>query len=286
MAGPVVDGLALAHLDDLAEVHHRDPLREVPHDRQVVGDEDEGDPQIPLNLLEQVDDLGLDGDVQRRDRLVGHDQLRLQGQGAGDADPLALAAGELVREPVVVLGVEADGLQQLADALLPAAGRVDAVDLHGPADDGAHGVPRVQRRVRVLEDHLDLGADRCQLLARRVGDVLPGVAEGARGGLQQPGQQPSRRGLATARLADEPEALARVHGEVHPGDGLDLAHFPLEGEAAHDREVLGQVLGLQQRLARARGPLLPRFAPARLGQGAVIAHWSGSPSARPSSAWA
>ena len=87
-------------------------------------------PSSPLELLQQVDDLRLDGDVQRGDRLVRDDQLRLQGERAGDADALPLAAGELVREAVVVLGVEADGLQQLADPVLPAAGRVDAVDLH------------------------------------------------------------------------------------------------------------------------------------------------------------
>ena len=42
----------------------------------------------------------------------------LQRQGARDADALALAAGELVREAVVVLGVQADQLQELLDARL------------------------------------------------------------------------------------------------------------------------------------------------------------------------
>ena len=42
-------------------------------------------------------------------------ELRLQRDRAGDADALALAAGELVREPVVVLGVEPDLLHQLLD---------------------------------------------------------------------------------------------------------------------------------------------------------------------------
>ena len=49
-----------------------------------------------LQVLHQVEDLGLDGHVEGRHRLVGHDQLGLEGQGPGQADPLALAAGELV----------------------------------------------------------------------------------------------------------------------------------------------------------------------------------------------
>ena len=37
------------------------------------------------------------------------------GERPRDPDPLPLAAGELVREAVVVLGVEADPLEQLLD---------------------------------------------------------------------------------------------------------------------------------------------------------------------------
>ena len=81
-----------------------------------------GDAELVLEVLEQVDDLGLDRDVERRDRLVADDQLRAQGDRPGDADALALAAGELVRVAVVVLGVQPDPLHQLLDLGLDAAG--------------------------------------------------------------------------------------------------------------------------------------------------------------------
>ena len=89
--------------------------------RQVVRDEDDRQPELVLELREQVDDLRLDRDVERGDRLVGDDQLRLQRDRARDADALALAAGELVREAVVVLGVEADDVHELLHALLALA---------------------------------------------------------------------------------------------------------------------------------------------------------------------
>ena len=107
-------------LDDLAQVHHRHPVGDVPHHRQVVRDEQVGQPQLFLELLQQVDHAGLDGDVQRRDRLVQHQHLRLERQRPGDADALPLPAGELVRVPVAVLRIEPHLLQQLAH-LLPAA---------------------------------------------------------------------------------------------------------------------------------------------------------------------
>ena len=54
-------------------------------------------PRLAAQVLEQVQDRGLHADVQRRHRLVGHQQVRRQGQRPGDRDALPLAAGELPR---------------------------------------------------------------------------------------------------------------------------------------------------------------------------------------------
>ena len=69
-AGDLVDLVARADLDDLAEVHHRHPIGDVADDGQVVGDEQVGQAELVLQLFEEVDDAGLDADVERRDRLV------------------------------------------------------------------------------------------------------------------------------------------------------------------------------------------------------------------------
>ena len=106
-------------LDDLAEVHDGDAVGDLAHDREVVGDEHVGRPELLLEVLEQVDDLRLDRHVERRDRLVGDDELRAQRERAGDPDPLALAAGELVRVAARVLGRQPD---ELRAARAPAPG--------------------------------------------------------------------------------------------------------------------------------------------------------------------
>ena len=120
-------------LDDLAEVHHRDPVGDLADDGQVVGDEHVGQAELVLEVLQQVDDLGLDRDVERGDRLVGDDELGPQRQRPGDADALALAAGELVRVAARVLGREPDELQQLAHLRRDLAPRVRVVDRIGSA---------------------------------------------------------------------------------------------------------------------------------------------------------
>ncbi len=78
---------------------------------QVVCDEQVRQVELRLQILEQVDDLGLDRHVERRHRFVADDQLGPQRERAGDPDALALAAGELVRITVVVLGIEPDEFQ-------------------------------------------------------------------------------------------------------------------------------------------------------------------------------
>ena len=84
------------------------------HDRQVVGDEQVGQAEPVLQVEQQVDDLRLDRDVERRDRLVGDDQRRVERERAGDADALPLAAGEGVREAVHVGRRQLHQVEQLA----------------------------------------------------------------------------------------------------------------------------------------------------------------------------
>src|SRR5215469_8864994 len=101
---------ALSHLDDLAEIHHRDPVAYVRHGSEIVADEQVADPEPLLQFLELVHDLGADRHIERRDRLIKHDETRFGSERAGDGDALALPAGEFVREERRYLGPHADKL--------------------------------------------------------------------------------------------------------------------------------------------------------------------------------
>ena len=96
-----------AALDDLAEVHHGDVVADVLDHRHVVRDEQVGQAELALQPHQQVQDLRADRDVERRHRLVADHQLGVGGERARDVDALALAAGELVREQVLLLGPQA-----------------------------------------------------------------------------------------------------------------------------------------------------------------------------------
>ena len=145
-----------------------------------MGDEQIRQAQLILQLIEHVDDLRLNRHVQRGHRLVADDEVGVDGQGAGDADTLALSAGELVGVAGGMLTVQAHMVHQLQDArhaLL--LGLIELMDIQRLADDIGHGHAGVQGGIGILEDHggllaelLDIGGG-LQLFA-----VIPDLAAG------------------------------------------------------------------------------------------------------------
>ena len=98
------DRVARAHLDRMAEIDHQHVVGDVPHDREIVRDENVGELELLLQAREQVEHLGADRDVERRHRLVEHQDLRPQHNRTGDGDALPLAAGKHVRVAVIIFG--------------------------------------------------------------------------------------------------------------------------------------------------------------------------------------
>src|SRR3989442_10056208 len=124
------------------DVLHRGTLHRAPgiHDdhvvarlrdhTQVVGDQDDRHVELVLQLAREVQDLRLDGDVQRGGGLVRDQDGRVARQRHGDHDALAHAAGELV-------GVVAHALSRQRDLYL-------LQHLHGAIPGILLGQPLVQ----------------------------------------------------------------------------------------------------------------------------------------------
>ena len=62
-------------LDDLAVLHDDHVVGQRPHDLEIVADEQVGEVAPLLQVAQQVDDLRLHGHVERRGRLVEHDEF-------------------------------------------------------------------------------------------------------------------------------------------------------------------------------------------------------------------
>ena len=143
-----------------------------------MGDENQPHAGLLLELLEQGHDLGLNGDVEGRRRLVGDEHPGVERDRYCNHDALTHTARELVR---VVGGTflgsgnmhplhEADRLRHRIRAVHTAVNTEHFGDL--PSDREY----RVQRRQRVLEDHRDvLATDLTTFLFRHRQQVYPAV---------------------------------------------------------------------------------------------------------------
>src|SRR6266508_6015651 len=89
----------------------------MPDHRQIVSDEQVGEFELLPQVLQKINDLCLNGHVQRRDWFVEDQELRVYLQRAGDTDPLALSAAELMRVSCSEVGLERNAAEQLVDPL-------------------------------------------------------------------------------------------------------------------------------------------------------------------------
>ena len=118
-----------------AAVEHRDLVGVLVDEREIVGDEQDGEPVAARKAGDDVEHLPLDGDVERGRRLVGDQEFRLVDERVGDHDALAHAARQLVRigaQDLLRLA-KADAMEQIDDVRPPVAALVRAVRLHGLA---------------------------------------------------------------------------------------------------------------------------------------------------------
>src|SRR6266478_5992133 len=104
-------------LDDATEIHDRNALADMLDDRQIMGNKEISETEFLLQVLQQIDDLGLDRHIQCRYRFIADDQFRLDGERARDTDALALTAGKLVRIASHMIRLQADGLEQVHHTL-------------------------------------------------------------------------------------------------------------------------------------------------------------------------
>ena len=248
----VADG---SDLDDLAEVHHRDPVGDKADRGDVVRDEEIGEPALLLERDQPIQDLGLDRDVERTGGLVQDDQLRLDAERPREGEALPTAPRELVRVLVEAIGREPDGRKDRGDPFPKARPAQTLLGEERFPDDLPDPQTGVERSERVLEDHLDLAVPRAQGPSAEVGDVLAVEQDSTARRRIEPGDKPSEGRLPGPGFADEAERLPRprdgdpVHGVDRPvGRPADhIAHGPGE------REMLDKVARLEERGRGAHG---------------------------------
>ena len=195
------DDLGGRSLGDAPRRRHRDEVVGVPRGQvEVVQHHHDGGAAAGVEVGEQVEHLDLVGEVEVRRGLVEQQQVGALGEGHRDPDPLPLAAGQLVDDPVGQVGGVGQR-QRLGHGVLVGG---------APAPEGALvGVPAAADQV----DHGDaLGGDRdCGSSPRVRATCLvgqrwmasPSSSTAPDVGLEQPGHPAQQRRLAAGVGADD-----------------------------------------------------------------------------------
>jgi hypothetical protein len=156
----------------------------------VMGDEDEGGFDAPLDLLQEDLHLAPEACIQRGKRFVEQDQFRLANDGTRQGHALLLAARQL-RGIAVAQGRKPDNVERLVDKLLRrrAIAALNQRSIAGILRNRHMGKERI-----VLEDGVERAA-----VGRHGGDV--GAIEGdpAAGGCRETADQAQDCRLAGAR---------------------------------------------------------------------------------------
>jgi hypothetical protein len=86
-----------ADFHQLPRVHHGDVIGQITHNPEIVSNEENGHAELLTQLAQQLDDLRLDRNVQRRRGFIGHQEFGLGRQSHRDHDALLHSAGQFVR---------------------------------------------------------------------------------------------------------------------------------------------------------------------------------------------
>ena len=202
---PLVEILGGPELLDPAAMNDGDAVGHRHRLFLVVGHEDERDADLVLDALELHLHLLAQLQVERAERLVEQEDLRVVHEGSRQRDALLLATGELARLAILVAGQ----LHQLE---------------HGPdllAHLGVGQLAPAQPERDVVEDRevreervvLEDGVRRA-LVGRDVGDVGVAQVDGAGGDGLEAADHPQRRGLPAAGGSEHREELSGLDLQV------------------------------------------------------------------------
>ena len=108
--------------------------------------------------------------------------------------------------------------------------------LHRLPDESPNRVTGIERRERVLEDHLHPRPQGPQLALGEPRDVAAVEGDPARRWLVETEDRPSDRRLAAAGLSDEADGLAAANRQCHAVHRLHVADVTVEHDSALDRK--------------------------------------------------
>src|SRR3984893_12499682 len=197
--------VSFAEFDQLAEVHEGGLVRDARGLLHVVGDD--VDCVVLRQFLDQFLDLGGRTRIERRAWLIEQNNLGPNGDGAGDAKPLLLAAGQ-AESAGVELVLDLVPQRAAAQRLFDTAVHLGSGNLFvEPPPERDVLVDRHRKRRRFLKHHADPGAQQIEIEfgIKHAGGIQHDLTGRALAGIEiiHAIEDPQQRRLAAAGRSDE-----------------------------------------------------------------------------------
>ena len=138
------EGIFRRELKNFPEIHHRDPVADELDHVKVMGDKEVGQRELFLEFQKEVQNLGLNGNIEGRDGFITHNQGWIQGQGARQAYPLALSPAKFMGVAQGMSRLEAHNLEEGLHFFFPFLVCADGVDIKRFPNDSSHLHPGIQ----------------------------------------------------------------------------------------------------------------------------------------------
>ena len=190
-----------------------------------MGDEDVGQTALTLQIVHQVQNLRLNGNVQCGNSFVTDNNPGVDGQSPCDTDSLTLTAGEFGGITIHVLALHIYFFQQVADALSALCLGLQTELFQRIRHGLIHSEGGVQRRLRILEDDLHFPSCLVQLTVVHLAKISRAIPEFinnlAGSGADQLQDSLTQGGLAAAGFTDNAQSFTFIDHQVNAVNSAD-----------------------------------------------------------------
>jgi hypothetical protein len=237
-------------------VHHEHARGHLAHEPQVVRDEQAREAALARVGAQDLGDLALHRDVERRRDLVADEHARRERERTRDRDALPLAARELVRIARRGVGREPHALELARDPAGELGSGREPVHREPFADDLRHAAARIERARRILEHDRELAPQRAHLAGAEREEIdrksaVAVVAHAAAARFDEPQGRAPERALARPRPPHQRDDLAACELERGLRHGPQLAARAPQ-EPALQREAHVEIADFEHRLGHRR----------------------------------
>ena len=150
------DFITISQLHQTPQIHDGHPVGDVANYADIMTDEQAGQIELVAQLHENVEDLRLNGNVQRSDGFVAYQYAGRHGQSPGYTYALTLASGKLVRITAFVAGIKPDLKQQLVNEFVQMFGRDQLMYQRRVTYYVSDAHTGIERGKGILKNHLQL----------------------------------------------------------------------------------------------------------------------------------